>query len=104
MTGEHYYNTCLTREERIKFRENSLNYGKTPTQFDFYLASEYDSLFDFVSNGFVWVDTPEGNDYWFRISTRTTQVDVTSSGTTEYNTEVIVDKKETRVLTPHKFI
>ncbi len=100
MTGEHYYNTYLTRDERIKFRENSLNYGKTPTQFDFYLASEYDGLFDFVSNGFVWVDTPEGNDYWFGISTR---VGLTSSGTTEYHTEVIVEK-ETRVLTPHKFI
>jgi len=90
MEGTHYYNTYLTREERLKFRDNFLNFGKTPRQFDFYLASVYDCLFDFVSASFTWVDTPEGNDYWFYISNRTTQV--------------IVDKKETRVLTPHKFI
>ena len=104
MTGEHYYNTYLTREERLKFRENFLNCGKTLRQFDLYLASEYDSLLEFVSASFIWVDTPEGNDYWVGISERATQVDLTSSGTTEYHTEVIVDKKETRVLTPHKFI
>ena len=104
MIGEHYYNTYLTREERIKFRDNYLNSGKTPGQFDFYLVSIYDSLFEFISSSFTWADTPEGNDYWFDISRRTTQVDLTSSGTTEYHTEVIVDKKETRVLTPYKFI
>jgi len=104
MIGEHYYNTYLTREERLKFRNNYLNHDNTPRQFDFYLASEYNNSFEFISSSFNWADTPEGNDYWFRISTRTTQVDLTSSGTTEYHTEVIVDKKETRVLTPYKFI
>ena len=88
MEGTHYYNTYLTREERFKFRYNFLNYGKTPGQFDFYLASEFNSSFEFISNGFMWSETPEGNDYWFHISNRTTQV----------------DKKETRVLTPYKFI
>ena len=104
MTGEHYYNTYLTREERLKFRDNFLNSGKPYRQFDFYLTSEYNSSFEFISSGFTWADTPEGRDYWFDISRRTTQVDLTSSGTTEYHTEVIVDKKETRVLTPYKFI
>ena len=49
MTGEHYYNTYLTREERLKFRDNFLNFGKTPRQFDFYLASVYDCLFEFIA-------------------------------------------------------
>jgi len=86
MKGIDYLNS-LTDDVKDKFIRN-YNADTDNIPLEEYLRNEYDSLFDFVCSSFTWLYTPEGDDYWLAISNRTTQV----------------DKKETRVLTPHKFI
>ena len=58
-----YWLCYLTEEEKERFIDNF------SASWDFNLAY-FDSLYEFIASSFVWYETPEGHDYWHKISFR----------------------------------
>lgn len=40
---------------------------KNESERDRVLSTEYDSLYAFISDSFIWDQTPEGFDFWYNI-------------------------------------
>ena len=40
---------------------------KNENERDRVLSTEYDSLYAFISDSFIWDETPEGFDFWYNI-------------------------------------
>lgn len=66
----------LSKEEQILFCKNRVNFGRNLSSsrsnltIAQYLNDRFYSFSQFIDHGFVWTDTPEGQDYWASISRR----------------------------------
>ena len=40
---------------------------KNESERDRVLSTEYDSIYSFISDSFIWDQTPEGFDFWYNI-------------------------------------
>ena len=43
------------------------NNVKNESERDRVLSTEYDSIYAFISDSFIWDQTPEGFDFWYNI-------------------------------------
>lgn len=67
MKGE-FWIRHLSQEEKTNFLNNLTSFrGDASRNF---LESEYNVFHNFIAGAFVWDDSHEGFDYWFRISRR----------------------------------
>ena len=65
MKGVDILRRYLTHEEEEKFRIN------TSKSCNFWVCEEeWSSSEDVIDRGFLWMDTPEGHDYWNNIHVR----------------------------------
>ena len=58
----------LSTEEQVLFCKNITNLKKV--KLSKYLLEDWRNLDNFVCNAFNWSHSPEGHDYWNRISNR----------------------------------
>jgi hypothetical protein len=69
-TGRDFFDT-LSATEQEQFKANFLSNGNRNKEVLLdYLRDEHNSMWDFIATQFVWSETPEGNNYWARISAR----------------------------------
>ena len=62
--GKEFYE-YLSGNERVLWERNVEHH-----LYDTLLYSDYDSFHGFISQSFVWGDTPQGHRYWSEISNR----------------------------------
>lgn len=61
-TGRYYYN-MMSKDLKAKFKSNYIA-AKKAIPFSEYLDTEVNSLWLFLSKAFLWVNTPEGVQFW----------------------------------------
>ena len=65
----YYYLSKLSRDVRKAFVKNIVWGNKNLIPLTTVLRSDYADMEDFIAFAFVWNNTPEGYEYWSRIST-----------------------------------
>ena len=65
----YYYLSKLSRDERKVFVKNTNQKNINLIPLTAVLRSDYADMEEFIAFPFVWSDTPEGYEYWSRIST-----------------------------------
>jgi hypothetical protein len=58
-----YWFSFLNEKEQTEFRENC-------EDFHLYISMEYLNFKSFITNAFDWIETKQGNDYWYLIYNR----------------------------------
>lgn len=66
MKGQYYYEQ-LTKEQKKQW-DNNVKEQHEDDQAKKLLETEYPSFKVFISTSFTWYKTPEGTNYWYRIS------------------------------------
>ena len=68
MKTGHFYFVKLSKQEQKEFKENLDN---DPDEvFEEYMVDEFISWENFITNSFLFKNTPQGYDYWEAISNR----------------------------------
>ncbi len=60
------YLSMLSKKEQVLFLKNLNNMSKY--KISTYLSDEYESFYKFMAAAFVWKQTSEGNEFWYKIS------------------------------------
>jgi len=59
-----YWFSLLSEKEQKEYKENA------KSDWYFMIENESESFAWFIAGGFIWEYTPQGNEYWSRISQR----------------------------------
>ena len=63
-----YWFRKLSEQEQKEFKENN---SKQVNNFDTIMNEEFENFYLFILNcGFGWIFTPQGDEYWCKISNR----------------------------------
>jgi hypothetical protein len=63
-----YWFEFLSEKEQKEYKENA------NVNWDFLKENEEDDFQSFIGCGFIWEGTPQGNDYWSKISKRNIKI------------------------------
>lgn len=71
MQGYEYLDK-LTKEEQVQFCRARVNHKRAMDTDDIatYLMRDFADFGEFIDQAFVWINTPEGHDYWSEIYNR----------------------------------
>lgn len=65
MTGQKIFDT-LPEVVQKKIMKNAREMSHS--KYNNFLYDDYNSLREFIGHVFLWVDSPEGNTYWYLVS------------------------------------
>jgi hypothetical protein len=60
-----YWFSLLSKKEQKEYKENA------KSDWDIHLEHEEEDFAGFIGCGFIWEYTPQGHEYWSKISQRT---------------------------------